>query len=274
MIFKSIKPIALFERENRRYVEYFLGDAFGTAAMLIKSVYKSDFESYFFASEYGSDEIVGCISANYFSLHCIRIIIHGSLGIHEVFCNENLSEGEKYIFEYIRADRRAFFKDTFGRDPEPHYVLYSRDGVVDGGGLAIGDVGLGDGFMVKRFASIPVETIITFYGFSISRNTVAFFSGCTGLALFYGDKMIGAMYDNFSKLPVHLKEAMIAGVLIKRKFRNRGWCTRLLSLFIRDLLGQGKVVFGLYVNYNNVKAIKCYERAGFTKMSTVYRLVI
>jgi ribosomal-protein-alanine N-acetyltransferase len=59
------------------------------------------------------------------------------------------------------------------------------------------------------------------------------------------------------------KKAVIYSIAVDSKFRNRGFGRKLLEESIREMKQNKALSIALYVNVNNIPAIKLYEKVGF-----------
>lgn len=86
------------------------------------------------------------------------------------------------------------------------------------------------------------------------------------------DKIIGycAYYlkPDFSIMGVG-KKSVVYSIAIDREFRNRGFGRRLLEGSIEEMKLNSVSAIFLYVNVNNIPAIRLYEETGFSRIKEV-----
>ncbi|MPM85852.1 Mycothiol acetyltransferase [bioreactor metagenome] len=65
------------------------------------------------------------------------------------------------------------------------------------------------------------------------------------------------------------KKSVIFSIAIDKEFRNRGFGRKLLKESIKEMKINNVSAIFLYVNVNNVPAVKLYEKTGFTILNEV-----
>ncbi|MBD3187789.1 GNAT family N-acetyltransferase [Candidatus Bathyarchaeota archaeon] len=299
--FKSMKPGELWLPEHATHASILLEDPLRASPLLVRAMHASRFERFFFASEYQGGIPVGCIHVDYSRLQHVRMAFLGDEKMLEAFL-PCLEPSEPCIIQYIPIHLVGFFENHLHVNPTVEYrylewVPSRAESFPDAPDMAISFTG---------FRNLPVDSIVKFYAFPVTSRTLALLDGFDGLVLQesgnggnmpnasttgsmreravgngkeHGNgneprSIIASVYDNFSKLPVKVQEAVIAGVKVAKKFRNRGYCKLLLQRFLQHLLARDCPRVGLFVHDVNDTAIKCYESVGFVERARYFRCIL
>jgi hypothetical protein len=274
MIFQSVKPEEIWTPENRRYLSYLIDAPFQNSPILLRCLFNSQLKRLFFAMEDYEAPVQGCILVSYEDLGRTAVILRGTTEVFDRFIPV-LEMGQTTEFDYIEPADCPLYTERFGSEPSLATHFYETTTPLGEDTLdELLDLAREGGYKIKDIDSAMTNALIGFYRFPVNKTSLAIFSKVSGLYALKRAEIVACAYDTFSLLQDPIQVAIIGGVRVDERERNRGLCRMLTGMLLNRLFDTGHEEIGLFVDFDNGPAISCYERVGFARVSDVYRLRI